>query len=149
MIDDPRLPERFWAKVSPEPNTGCWLWTGSTNHHGYGNTSAGRKGKTALAHRFSYEALVGPIQPGLQLDHLCRTRACVNPAHMEPVTAGENTRRGRTGEATRARILARTHCPAGHAYEGDNLYVAPSGFRGCRACHRERELARYHARKAS
>ena len=79
--------ERFWRFVSPEPNSGCWLWTGADTR-GYGAL-----GKNGLAHRVSFEMHVGPILPGLTLDHLCRTPACVNPAHLEPVTLAENVRR--------------------------------------------------------
>ena len=72
----------------------CWLWTGPKYHNGYGQARGGR------VHRLMYEALVGPIPDGLELDHLCRIRECVNPEHLEPVTRAENARRARTrGEA--------------------------------------------------
>lgn len=87
---DTRLPERFWRRVQ-EQEGGCWLWVGTVDR-GYGLLSV--DGKTVRAHRYSYETLVGPIPDGLQIDHLCRNRGCVNPAHLEPVTQVENIRRG-------------------------------------------------------
>jgi hypothetical protein len=102
--------ERMEEWVVPEPNSGCWLWMGKT-YWGYGlvaKTEGGRKVKR-FAHRLSYEAAKGPIPDGLVIDHLCRTKCCVNPDHLEPVTARENVMRYHK---------ARTHCPNGHKYEG-------------------------------
>lgn len=85
--------ERFQAKVSPAGD-GCWLWTGARFFNGYGQFRGGGGGSARVrAHRWSYEYHVGPIPEGLQLDHLCRIRHCVNPAHLEPVTQAENNRR--------------------------------------------------------
>lgn len=85
---------RFWARV--ERSDSCWLWTGSTTKAGYGMFGAGRRGMGNLyAHRYSYEWAKGPIPAGLHIDHLCRVRNCVNPAHLEAVTQGENNRRAR------------------------------------------------------
>lgn len=96
--------DRFWAKVSEGES--CWQWTAATNGRGYGRFSHGpMRGQThELAHRFAYEALVGPIPVGLTVDHLCENKRCVNPAHMELVTRAENTRRRH--ERERARRLA-------------------------------------------
>ena len=85
--------ERFWSKVDRNGRGGCWLWTASLNRYGYPNFGA-VNGRPMAGHRYAYERLVGPIPAGLQLDHLCRVRRCVNPAHLEPVTPKENTRRG-------------------------------------------------------
>ena len=83
---------RFWVKVAPPDESECWRWLGSPTANGYGQMSLGSD--KIYAHRFSYETLVGPIPPGLQLDHLCRVRICVSPAHLKPVTSRENVTRG-------------------------------------------------------
>lgn len=122
---------------APEPNSGCWLWLGSVNRDGY--ACIGRK--HASVHRLMYEARIGPIPEGKQIDHKCRVRSCVNPSHMEPVTALENWRRGASFSVENR---AKTSCPSGHPYSGDNLYVNPNGRRECRACVRIRDKRRTH-----
>lgn len=87
--------ERFWAKVDRSGD--CWRWTGALARGGYGFAVVGSRDdpqRYRNAHRFAYELSVGPIPEGLELDHLCRNRRCVNPAHLEPVTHSENMRRG-------------------------------------------------------
>lgn len=94
----PEEEERFWAKVSIPPDviTGCWLWTAARSDGGYGIFGRGAWAtvRTTIAHRLSYEVVKGPIPLGLQLDHLCRVRHCVNPAHLEAVTGATNVQRG-------------------------------------------------------
>lgn len=138
----PSLEERFWNKVMPEPNSGCWLWDASTTPDGYGKFVV--NGNLQPAHRFSYELNVGKIPEGLHLDHLCRVPQCVNPDHLEPVTRSENVRRGKCV----ALHVFKTHCPHGHEYAGDNLYVNPDGRRICRTCKRESEHRRRERNRA-
>lgn len=131
---DERLPTRFWSKCTPEPNSGCWLWTGagSQGDTGYGRFMVGgRDGRLRLAHRYAYEVLVGGTP--LQLDHLCRTRRCVNPAHLEPVTCRENILRGAGLAALNAK---KNFCVNGHAFDETNTRVTKTGGRACRACAR-------------
>lgn len=110
----------------------CWLWTGGLWASGYGRFWF--DGRTVLAHRWSYEHHVGPIQKGRQLDHLCRVRECVRPDHLEPVSARENLMRGETRAAANA---VKTHCPQGHPYDEENTYRDKRGRRSCNICRRE------------
>lgn len=120
---------RFWAKVNRAGPTECWEWTGArTDGYGCFNNPNG----STRAHRISYELLVGPIPPGLCIDHLCRNRGCVNPAHLEPVTWGENTLRGETIVAAEA---AQTHCKRGHPFDEQNTrWKTGRGRRPARSC---------------
>lgn len=122
--------DRFWEKVEKAGPDECWGWTAATYHNGYGSFWNGQR--TMRAHRFAYERLVGPIPEGLQIDHLCRNPACVNPGHLEPVTRRENILRGEGITAQQAR---KTHCVHGHPFDEENTYVHPRG-RTCRACNR-------------
>lgn len=142
--------ERFENLYIPEPNSGCWLWLGTCNNHGYGMFGVGSKtdgtNKKTLAHRFSYEAHIGPIREGLIIDHLCRNKSCVNPEHLEPVTYSENGIRGfRVSPKFQPR---KTYCCRGHEFTSDNTWTATNGKRRCRACDRERMHNLYLARKA-
>ena len=121
--------ERFWARV--DKTDACWFWVGRKGNGGYGRFTSTDK-RTYAAHRFSYELLVGPIPEGLELDHLCVTPSCVNPAHLEPVTAEENHRR---------MIERRTHCPNGHRYTPEtttyrNYPGKKNPVRRCLVCQR-------------
>lgn len=133
------LLDRFAEKIALT-DSGCIEWIASHNGVGYGTLTTNRYGGKVLAHRWSYEYHVGPIPAGLELDHLCRNRACVNPEHLEPVSHRVNTLRGTAPTAVNA---AKTHCLRGHPFSGDNLHITPKGKRECRACHRDRERARY------
>ena len=85
--------ERMWARIDRRGDDECWPWVGATTPKGYGSMKW--KGTSIYGHRWTYEQLVGPIPDGMQIDHLCRETGCVNPAHLEPVTAAENMRRMR------------------------------------------------------
>lgn len=113
----------------------CWIFNRSGKcNRGY-NQIMLPDGSQPLAHRYFYEQLVGSIPEGLTLDHLCRIRNCVNPAHLEPVTRGENTLRGDTITGNNRR---KTQCKRGHAFTPENTRITPQGTRCCRACARER-----------
>jgi hypothetical protein len=133
----PRDPaQRFWEKV--DTSGPCWEWIGTRKPDGYGDFWLHGP---RLAHRVAWESLVGPIPDGFQLDHLCRNRSCVNPAHLEVVTPRENYLR--QPEHIGTRQAAKTHCPAGHPYDATNTYRYPdTGHRRCRTCHREHERER-------
>ena len=139
----PRIPlaDRIWSKV--EKAGSCWLWTGYIQG-GYGmvKESGGRR---VLAHRAVYEILTGKIPEGLQLDHLCRVRHCVNPGHLEPVTQKENILRGISFSARNA---AKSECPRGHSYDAANTRRDKYGKRHCRTCHHINETARRARLKA-
>ena len=124
--------EKFEQKYTPEPNSGCWLWTAGVSPLGYGQCSDGPYGerRTQYAHRVAYELFKGPIPAGIGLDHLCRVRSCVNPDHLEPVSQRTNLMRGRT---LAARFAAQTHCVHGHPFDETNTRRTKKG-RECLAC---------------
>src|SRR5215472_3902989 len=109
------LPPRILAKISPEPNSGCWLWAGAkTGSKGSYGLTRGFNQEKIGAHKFVYEFYNGPVPVGLELDHKCRVRFCVNPEHLEPVTHQENCLRGNFG---RLGWRLKPTCSEGHAKE--------------------------------
>lgn len=127
---DTRLPESFRAKFAINPATQCWEWFAATGK-GYGYYSWQRNMR--LAHRIAYQILVGPIPAGLECDHLCRVKHCVNPEHLELVPHSVNVLRGQSPAAKHAR---QTHCKQGHEFTEGNTY-RNKNKRQCRACGRE------------
>lgn len=134
----PYLRERFRLAHPSMPGitTNCWSWTASCTESGYGRVDW--KGyRHRMAHRVMYALLIGPIPEGLTLDHLCRNRCCVNPAHLEPVTLKENLARG---FGVGAINKAKTHCRRGHDLGEGNHYVY-GGKRYCKRCQSLRQKA--------
>lgn len=125
--------DRFMDRVQPEPNSGCWLWTGAAANTGYGTFSPSQKrDEKVLAHRWSYQHFIGEIADAMVIDHLCRVRCCVNPEHMEVVTRGENVRRGDAPAHIARRNRA---CERGHALTPENT-IGRAKAR-CWTCHHE------------
>lgn len=140
--------DRFEAKVERITESGCWVWTGALSGSGYGRVNV--EGKNRQAHRTVYAMHKGAIPEGMQIDHLCKVRCCVNPDHLEPVTQLENLRRAdhfAKGKFKRAV----THCPHGHPYDGENLRVVTRSDgrvrRFCVTCNKAYCAANYLKRK--
>jgi len=147
----PLQSENFWAKVDKSGD--CWLWTAAKTRDGYGKFNVGRK--QVLAHRATYTMLVGEIPDGLEMDHLCRTRHCVNPTHLEAVTTTQNNLRIPRELAADGRFLppwvhsgkdVTGYCRNGHEYTESNTYTYKDGRTDCRTCQRANK-AKAAARK--
>jgi hypothetical protein len=130
---------RLWSKTI-FCDTGCWLFTGSHTDEGYGRIRLGNT--IRFVHRAAYEFIVGEIPDGLVLDHLCRSRDCWNPDHLEPVTERVNILRGLGITALEAR---RDRCPAGHEY---STKLTKRGGRVCLKCRRKQSLASYYKKRS-
>lgn len=131
----------YFRERSTIDRAGCWIWGLRLDVKGYGRmTFRGSPGY--LAHRAAYEAMVGPIPPGMTIDHLCYQPACINPAHLEVASLENNQRRQRSA--------VKTHCIRGHEFTPENTYARTdrsSGRRSCRACNAD-AVARYQAKRS-
>lgn len=125
--------DRFWPKVDASGD--CWEWTAGRHTNGY---ALFRSANSNLAHRWVWTTLVGPIPEGLNIDHLCRNRICVNPDHLEVVEPAVNTMRGTGLMAMNAR---KTHCKRGHEFIQANIRPTAKGGRSCLTCAREKGAA--------
>ena len=151
------LPSTIWElyqRAVHMPRSGCMVWDGRMNQHGYAVIAISRNHaaevgfpRTISVHRLAWELANGPIPEGMEIDHLCRNHACINVDHLEVVTHAENVRRGDGPILSSFRLQAqrllereayKTHCKHGHALTDDNVYTDPRGFRACRECQRKR-----------
>lgn len=132
-----RMRAALLRNTSPEPNSGCWLWMGGVGPTGYGYMTGGKKHHHIAVHIASYELFKGRVPAGMEIDHKCRVRCCVNPDHLQTLTHADNVRRGIDVGGHVSRVQkAKTHCPYGHPYSGDNLAISKYGSRQCRECWR-------------
>lgn len=128
------LPDRLRRKVSENPSTGCWEWTGYTPPSGYASSSFNYK--KMYIHRVVLELSGVEIPDGMQVDHVCRNRKCCRPNHLDVVTGAENLRRGNGASAVNFR---KTTCKHGHPLFGDNVRIRKSGKRQCMECQRQHD----------
>lgn len=129
---------RFWGKVERRTDRDCWPWLGATSGGGYGSFYL--RGKMLQAHRVAVKLSGYATPTRMVVDHECRNRLCVNPAHLRTVDRHTNVHEN--SEALAHLNSLKTHCPKGHAYSGGNLVIRKNGFRRCRECERQ-----YHKRR--
>jgi len=135
---------RFWSKVGLPDENGCMHWLASKNPYGYGQIKVGPR--PVGAHRVSFALRVGIVSEGLEIDHLCRNRACVAPGHLEAVTHKVNMLRGETFGAHNS---TKTRCKHGHEFNAENTYMTPAGGRQCRPCKNRRHAEMRKRREGS
>lgn len=123
---------------------GCWVWLGATNKKGYGHIRGVENGPLVAVHRAAYELAKGAIPEGLEVDHLCFERACLNPEHLEAIDHAENVRRGRHNQNH-----GKAECLNGHAFDAGNTSIDTKGKRVCKTCSRERMRGYRASRKAA
>ena len=129
------LPQHLQDKIMPVTECGCWVWIGGKSLCGYGRVKVQGSRIAKPTHRVIYELFNGKIPKGLEPDHICNLRCCVNPNHIEPKTHAENMARN-----AHAR---KTHCKRGHEFTPENTGHY-KGSRHCRKCdvlaHQKRSL---------
>lgn len=156
----PALGQRTPAHIRALDKTligeGCWEYGGKIRTDGYGSVwiqNGTKEGTTALAHRVVYEGMVGPIPEGMYLCHHCDNPKCVRPDHIFVGTDADNKAdmyaKGRQAKGDRLPQARRTHCPQGHPYSGDNLYIRNCGRRMCRACNNARRKKAHQRAKSA
>ncbi len=131
------LHKRLWEKANKTET--CWLWTAYINKFGYGVIGTYDK-KTALAHRVSFELTKGPIPEGLEINHLCEVKNCINPDHLEAITRAEHILK--TDFQGGKYQKNKTHCVNGHSFQETDVYITKEGHRKCRACGRAADKRR-------
>lgn len=138
LSSDSELERRLFKRIVITAS-GCWEWQSTKTPDGYGKIVVAWKKRQPVrrfAHRIAYQLKVGAIPEGYDIDHLCRNRSCVNPAHLEPVTRKENVKRGNVPALMKAKAQNQTHCKRGHLLAGDNLVSErkEKGLRLCKIC---------------
>jgi len=128
------VPRRIIPAVRVNPATGCWDWIGNCTEKGYGRVYIRPERRYRPAHRAMYERLMGPVAEGIVIHHRCENPGCINPQHLEPLSAGENVRRGPNSGYKRRWTI----CPNSHPYTPENTKVDARGYRLCRVCERKR-----------
>ena len=142
LLSSIKIQELFWSLVKKGE---CWEWAGRKTPNGYGCFTL--NGHSRVAHRLAFYWMHGKIDHRLTIDHLCRNRLCVNPAHLEQVSQRENVMRGRSVTSINAK---KTHCKRGHPFDVlENLKHDPFGFRVCRICRNLLDRRRYWQRKGT
>lgn len=141
--------EKIRDNIMVDPNSGCWLFTGGLDKCGYSKLSGGKDiPGESLGHRMSYLIFKGPIPDGTEIDHKCRVRSCINPAHLQAVSHAKNV--SLADYKTNHRNGVKTHCKRGHEFTPENTMVNRHGSystRKCRACTSERQRRSYERKK--
>lgn len=140
--------DRFWAHVRASSVRGCWEWSAYRKPNGYGQTTDGIRGVQQLAHRAAWALTFGPIDGNKEIDHICRNRICVNPAHLRIVPRGFNGRQG--GMRAKIKRMGSAACRRGHLWTALNTYRLSDGGRECLTCRRSSNRlasARYAAKQ--
>lgn len=125
------LPTKIRSRIREIPGVLCWEWIGACDRSGYGRL-AKASWSEAYAHRYVWIAYRGPIPPDLEVDHLCRNRACCNPAHLELVSHATNQARGQGWRLSNSKT-----CKQGHPWTKANTYWSKTRYRTCRRCRYE------------